>query len=437
MRKYVWRGNRENRRNMHELELSQWFSRSELEAIQLKKIQRLVAYAYEHVPFYRQRYQSEGIHPQDIKNLEDFQTIPFLTRDDVNNNQETLVSTEYHGKVFERTTGGSTGKPMKFLVDSSALLWSYATEARCRSWFGVKPGDKMAWIYGVLEDFSNWPWQDRLAANIKRHRYLNPRTLTNEKMQAFAKMLIKWKPVTFRTYPSAIAIFAHYLRENDITGITPKLIELTGEKGTPDQHQLIEDVFNAPLADHYSSWEIYDMAYQCPEGSLHVIEDRYLELVANGQVVDPGQTGEVVITSLTQSAMPFIRYKNGDLGIYESEKCSCGRGMPVLREIVGRESDLLSNPDGSIVHWTSFFTVIKYKTEVSRYQMYQPDREHIEVRLICKQKVDSAFLENIRKELQPCFSESMHITVKIVDYIDLTPYGKHRSIISEVKPEFK
>jgi len=205
---------------------------------------------------------------------------------------------------------------------------------------------------------------------------------------------------------------------------------------TPSQRQLFEEVFQAPVADNYSSWEIDSMGYQCPQGGLHVSEERYLELVANGRVVNPGQMGEVVITSLNQYAMPFIRYKNEDVGIYESEDCSCGRGMPVLREIVGRNSDLLVKPDGQIVHWSSIFTIMRHKPEVYQYQMYQSDREHLEVRLVCKQRVDSTLLEDIRNELRPCFGESMQISVKLVDRIELTSSGKRRFIISEVKPDF-
>lgn len=78
---------------------------------------------------------------------------------------------------------------------------------------------------------------------------------------------------------------------------------------------------------------------------------------------------------------------------------------------------------------------MRYKPEVYQYQLYQSDREHLEVRLVCKQRVDSTLLENIRNELQPCFGESMHLSVKLVDRIEPTPAGKHRFIISEVKPD--
>lgn len=436
MRRYIYPGQKEIRRRSRELEATQWLPRSELESIQLKKLQRLVIYAYEHVPFYRKLYQRENIYPQDIKSLKDFQALPFLTRDDVMDHGEDLISTGYRGPVYEGRTSGSTGTPMQFIMDKSAAwLATYAFNARCRGWYGVRPGDKRAFVTATLEDYPNWPLRERLAANINRNRYLNVRTMTQSTMQIFAEMLVKWQPAVIRAYPSALAIFAYYLKERGITNIIPKLVETTAEKVTPSQRQLFEEIFQAPVADHYSSLEILSYAYQCPNGGLHVNEDCYLELVGNGQVVNLGQMGEVVVTSLNQYAMPFIRYKNGDVGIYEPDGCSCGRGMPVLREVVGRNCDLLVHIDGHVVHWSPVTAIMMPWNKVRQYQIYQPDRENLEVRLLCKEKVDTAYLENIRKELLPCFGDSMKISVKLVDHIDLTPGGKHRYVISEVKPD--
>jgi len=205
MVKYLYPG-KEIRRNLHELEITQWLPRSELESMQLKKLQRLVSYAYEHVPFYRKLYQRKDIHPQDIKSFKDFQAFPFLTRDDVKNHLQDLVSTDYRGHVFESSTSGSTGRPMRFFMDRSTAWWAFTFNVRCRGWYGVRPGDKRAWLYGYLRDYSSWHWRDRLVANIKRHRYLNPRTMNKSKMQAFAEMLVKWQPTMFRAYPSALSL---------------------------------------------------------------------------------------------------------------------------------------------------------------------------------------------------------------------------------------
>jgi phenylacetate-CoA ligase len=434
-KKYILRGHRDLRHALRALEQTQWLSRQDLEVLQLKKLQKLVSYAFVNVPFYHERYQREGINPLDIKRLSDFQSLPFLTRKDVIDNFKSLISTVYRGNTYEDTTGGSTGEPMRFIMDVSALKESDAVEIRCRGWYGVKSGDRMAWIRGNLKELSGLNWRARLGVRLRRRRYLNSRTMDDYKMQDFADMLLKWQPAIIYSYPSALHIYANYLKENNILNIRPKLVEVGGEKIKPEERQLFEQVFHAPVADYYGAWESGVIAYQCPHGALHIIENRYLELVSGDKVVSPGQMGEIVVTPLNQYAMPFIRYKNDDVGIFESEKCSCGRGMPVLREVVGRNSDLLVNPDGRLVHWSSFYTIIRYKPEIYQAQLYQPDREHIEVRVVCKEKVSSTLLENIRKELQPCFGERMNISVNLVDHIQLTPAGKLRFIISDVKPD--
>jgi len=434
-RKQLLLGHQTIRRSLNELDRTQWLSSSELAAQQFRKLQELVNYAYEYVPFYRERYQRERIRPQDIRSYEDFRSLPILTRDDVRNHLKELFSKGFRGEVFEGHTSGSTGRPMPYLMEKATAYWSYAAETRCRAWYEVYPGDKMARFLLILGNGSGKSWKSQLGDRLKRYRWLDPRNLNEQTMKAFADVLVKWRPIMLRVYPSALTIFAKYLQEQGISGINPRLIESTGEKVTPSQRKLFEDVFRAPTVDHYSSLEIYSIAYQCPQGSLHVLEDRYLELLENGKVVGPGQTGDVTMTSLNQHAMPFIRYQNGDMGIYEPKACSCGRSMPVLREISGRKWDVFVRPDGQPVHWARVYAIMMHKHEIYQYQMYQPDRSHLEVSLVCKQNVDPLYLENLRKEMQPLFGDSAQISMNLVN--DLVPArsGKRLFFISDVKPD--
>jgi len=433
-----WPGGLETRRHWRELERTQWLSEDELQVLQLSKIQRLVQHAYENVPFYRERYQQAGIHPQDIKSLDDFRALPFLTREDVNNNLDALVAKNLlHDKLHPNETGGSTGEPMHFFVADSFWWWNAANTFRVRGWHGVREGDKIAWFWGAREDMPEWTWRRRLRSQLMQERYLNAFSMTEAKMRNFANMLVHWQPKMFKGYASALSLFAQYVQGQGITGIRPCYIETTSEKLSVPQRELLESVFACKVADHYSSREMGTMAYQCEKGGFHICADgRYLEIVANGQVVQPGQMGEMVVTSLNQFAMPFIRYKNGDLAICKAGRCPCGRGLPLLKEIVGRANDFLVSADGRFVHSEFFAYTFRVKPEVTRYQIYQADREHLEVRLVCNQKVDDAWLNSVRAEIQERFGRSTQISLQVVDHIELTPAGKHRYIISEVKPDF-
>ena len=423
-------------RRSQELNKTEWFSPDELAAWQLPRLQHIVKYAYEHVPYYHEKYQQLGIQPDDIRSIKDIQSLPFLTRDDINNNLKKMVSPEKRKIAIPDATGGSTGQPIRFYRERAFSWWDNALEIRGRGWYGVSEGDKIAWIWGAARDMRNWNWKKRLGAKILREQYLNAFNMTEENMDSYAKMLIRWQPKMLRAYASALSLFAQYIQEKGITGIRPKLIETTAEKVTKPQRELFEETFNCPVVDWYTAREFGTIAFQCPVGSLHVVEPLYLEVIANDQPAQPGQMGEVVLTSTHQYAMPFIRYKLGDLAIYKPELCSCGRGLPVLSEVVGRTQDFLVTTNGLFVHGGFFHQAFRQWPEIHRYQVYQADKQHLDVRLVCKTEVDDDWLDMVHKEIKHRFGEEMNISINLVDDFKLTPAGKHLSVISDVKPDF-
>jgi len=260
--------------------------------------------------------------------------------------------------------------------------------------------------------------------------------MSESKMKAFAEMLLKWRPVMIRAYASALSLFAEYVRDRGYTGIRPKLIETTAEGISHPQRQLLETVFQCNVANWYTSREFGTIGFQCPVGGLHIAETRYVEIIAADKPAPPGTLGEVVITSTHQFTMPFIRYKIGDMAISDDTPCSCRRGLRHLAEIVGRLQDFLVTADGYFVHGGYFPHTFRAWPEIARYQVYQPDQSHIEVFLVCRHKDNVSWLDAVSHELQQRFGAAMHIAVHVVDEIKLNPAGKHRFIISEVKPDF-
>ncbi|MDM8530403.1 hypothetical protein QUF63_04475 [Anaerolineales bacterium HSG25] len=433
----LWPGGRETRRHWQLLEQNQWLSTDTFQALQLYKIQRLVSHAYLHVPFYRQHYQAAGVHPDDIKSLADFAKLPFLTRDDVNQNRdELLVDNVNKADLYFNETGGSTGHPMQFYVADTFWWANQANNFRMHGWYGKQEGDKAAWLWGAEADMPSWSWRRRLRSALMQERYLNAFTMTEEKMDVFAKMLLIWKPVMYKGYGSVLTLFAEFVKQKGYV-LRPRFIEVTSEKLYDAQRTLIEEVFSCPVVDHYSSREMGSMAYQSPAGPMLSLADmRYMEVVANGQPVSQGTMGEVVMTSLTQYAFPFIRYKNGDMAIMGEEPSPCGRVFPTIKELVGRTNDFLVSVDGKFIHSEFFAYTFRVKPEVARFQIYQPDRQHLEVRLSLRQEVTQDWLNNAKAEVQERFGAATRITLEIVDDIELTTAGKHRYIISDVKPDF-
>lgn len=434
--RYFYPGGLETQRHLRELKKTQWLSPAELEQWQLKRIQHMVTYAYDNVPFYRERYGREDIHPGDIKSLKDFRALPFLTRQDINNNLEKLVAPRRRNNAFIETTSGSVGEPTRFYIDDSFWWWNAALEFRCREWYGIKEGDRLAWIWGDKRDMLDWDWKSRLKASIMQQRFLNAYSLTKEKMRAFAEMLVKWQPTIIRAYTSALELFARFIEFEGIRGIRPRIIETSAEKNADAQRELFESVFGCDVVDCYAAREFGTIAYQCEKGGRHICETRYPEIIVKDKPAQPGELGGVVITSMTQFTMPFIRYKNGDMAIFDPEPCQCGRGMPVFEEIVGRIRDFLVTANGQFINGGYFIRYFRQKPEVLRFQVYQPNKAHIEIRLITNIPVAAEWLENTKSEIQERFGEGTEIVIKLVDEIELGPSGKHHVVISDIKPDF-
>jgi len=433
-----WPGGLETRRHLNELEYTQRLSREELRAFQLARLRGLVKHAYERVPFYRERYRREGIHPDDIQSLEDFHALPFVNKEDIRANLDSMIAQGFpKADLVPNHTGGSTGEPLHFFVGRSFWWWNAANEFRMRRWHGIREGERTAWIWGDQRDMPDWSWRRRLRARIMNQRFLNAFSLTRPKMEAFADMLVLWQPRLIIGYSTALFLFAQFLKGEGIDSIRPRLVEATAEKLWKPQRDLIEEVFHCPVVNHYSSREMGTMAYECEQGALHALDDvRYMEVISDGEAAKPGELGEVVVTSFNHLAMPFIRYKNDDVAIRSDERCACGRGLSVIKEIVGRSNDYLVTSEGQFVHSEFFAYLLRARPEVFSYQVYQPDKRHLNIKIVCRQRVDPTWLDDVRRAIRSRFGDPMHISVELVSDIELTPAGKHRYIISEVRPDF-
>jgi len=422
-----------------ELERTQWLSPTEIQALQLEKLRRLLAHAYANVPFYRKRFDDAEIRPDQIQTLEDYQRVPILTTDDIRQNLDQLVATNCQRDALRRnTTGGSTGVPLVFYQDSSFHTFNWASRLRYRKWYGFEMGDKVAFLWGMDRDIPPSDWLKRLKLGLRRERWLNSFNVSKEKMEAFARRLIAWQPTYIVAYASSLYLFASFLRQAGLDRVRPVAIESSAEKLWDFQRELIEDVFQCPVFNVYGSREFGGVAAECEAHTgLHVLADvRYLEFLREGKPVQNGDFGEIIVTDLTNYAMPFIRYQTGDLGRPLSQPCTCGRGFPLIQEIVGRSSDVLSAPNGRYVHG-EYFTHLFYEIPgVRRFQVHQKTLHDVEILIEGDSELPPETLAEIRRKILVQMGEKTNLTFKMVDAIPLTPSGKYRFTISDVPIDF-
>jgi phenylacetate-CoA ligase len=200
---------------------------------------------------------------------------------------------------------------------------------------------------------------------------------------AQAKAIAEFKPQFLIVYPSNLAALAHLCRAEKTGFAGLRQILTMGETLSPETRALAGETFGADIADIYSSQELGTIALQCPAAPLHHImaENLIVEVLdGNGVPCGEGEPGRLVITDLRNRATPLIRYDIGDYG-EAGPRCPCGRGLPTLRRILGRERNLILMPDGTR-HWPLVgFHKFREIAPVTQYQLIQQTRETVEVRI--------------------------------------------------------
>lgn len=175
---------------------------------------------------------------------------------------------------------------------------------------------------------------------------------------------------------------------------------------------------------------------ECEKHSgLHLsLENLHVEILDdNGLPTPKGQEGNVVVTDLFNYGMPFIRYVNGDRAVAGFEMCSCGRGLPLLKQVVGRQLDTLETPDGRKIPGEFFPHLIKDFPAIRRFQVIQEAIESITLKLVVEGgNLTLVDRENLMQQIRKCTGTAVNVRLQFVDEIPLTKAGKLKVVVHAV-----
>jgi len=214
-----------------------------------------------------------------------------------------------------------------------------------------------------------------------------------------------------------------------------KVVCTTGEPLYPDQRELIGRVFGVPVANEFGSRDIGFTAHESPAGQMLLMsESIILEVLdAEGNPVQPGETGEAVMTGLCSEAQPFIRYRTGDMVTVTEERCREGRGLHVLGEIAGRKTDFVVRADGTIMHALSIIYVLREQESVREFKFIQHETRRAEVLIVPRPGWDEASAARVVSGIQARLGQDCAVEISLVDSIAPEASGKHRYVVSHVK----
>jgi phenylacetate-CoA ligase len=244
--------------------------------------------------------------------------------------------------------------------------------------------------------------------------------------------LRQYNPDVIYSFPSIFKTISRFL-DNGLK-LNPRLIFTHGETLTASSRENIRSTFNADVYNTYGSTEFNRLAFECSEHSgYHMITDcAIIEIVKDGQCVSPGEEGEIIITGLYNEAMPFIRYKLGDIGIMADYDCACGRGWPLIKSIEGRSDDFITLPSGKRIS-ARIINVIEDVPGIIQYRTIQEKRDKFVVQVVAGKDFTSDSERQIGEKIRSgCFGEYVNVDVELVDELQRERTGKLRAIVSNV-----
>jgi len=422
---------------VRELEWSQWSAPDDLRRLQSEKLRNLFQHTNQSVPFYKERLADVGASVYAEDPLEILARLPFLTKDEIRASMSAMIWHGAPGDVFPHNTGGSSGEPLQFVVDRRRQGYDQAARIRTHRWFGVELGDRELLLWGSPIERQRTDEIKSLRDTLCNQRLLDAFNMSPTRVDEYLDEWDRFRPVCLFGYPSSVALFVEHARMRARRLNTKHLqaVFVTGEVCMSHDREAIESYFGVPVADCYGSREAGFIAHQCPKGGMHITaENVIVEIVRNGQSAPPCETGEIVITHLDAYAMPFIRYRTGDVGRLLPGRCACGRGLPLMDVVQGRTTDFLYLPDGTVKHALSIIYPLRETPGIRRFRVTQHEDFAVTVDVVADASVVGVGVESIARRVRPVLGEGIPIDVRLVDRMEAADSGKFRYVISHARP---
>lgn len=422
-----------------QLASSQWLSRGDLEAYQDERLRVVITHAYQHVPFYRKRFDALRLKPSDIRGQADLAKLPLLTREDVRRSFDELRSREISPRALKTGhTSGTTGTPLTVGYDAETIWMTYAVFSRHYAWAGCRfgrDGDRVAVARGnVIVPLSHTAppfWRYNTAQN---QLMLSSFHMSAATLGAYFDVMTEFAPRMVDGYPSTLYLMAKYLEREGRT--FPVHAAITSSETLYDfQRALIEERFACRVFDYYALAERTVFSSECDRHEGHHLAEEYglAEITdSEGRPVAPGGVGRLVGTSLHNLAMPLIRYATTDMTAMKTAACSCGRALRLVDDVTTKAEDTLTLPDGRLIPPSVLTHPFKPLDCIEGSQIVQTAPDHVIVKLVAGPAYTGAHEHHLVTELQARLGAGVRITVEKVDRLEMSANGKFKWVVSHV-----
>lgn len=421
----------------NQLEITEWWNKEQIKQLQLSKLKQLLIHAKANVPYYKKIMSNLSLEPEKIQSLSELTRLPLLNKTSIRNNTELLKSIKAQS-LIRSNTGGSSGEPLIFYLGKERVSHDVAAKWRATRWWGVDIGDPEIVIWGSPIELGT---QDNIRAirdSLFRSKLLPAFEMSDQKLKIFLDEIRAFRPKMLFGYPSALSFIARYAEKigEKMNNLGIQVAFVTSERLYEDQRQQISKTFNCSVANGYGGRDAGFIAHECPSGGMHITaEDIIVEILDNqGIPVPNGESGEIVITHLASSDFPFIRYQTGDIGRLDNQLCSCGRGLPLLKEIQGRSTDFVVAQDGTVMHGLALIYILRNIPDINAFKIVQESLDVTRVLISSKTTLDPDTKQLITNEFRSRLGSKITVQIEEVNEVPLEKSGKFRYVVSKVIP---
>ncbi len=417
---------------------SQWWTPEVLRAHQLRQLHALVSRAVKTVAHYKHGDYRSWLSDSESA-WSSFQALPILTRREVQRLGFELLAAElpaYHGTAAEGQTSGSTGAPLRYWTTPLAQTFWNAVVMRDHFWHRRDFCARHAFIRGSQDVGLTPGWGPPSSAlfAVGESAVLSSKRTTADQ----CKWIVDLDPEYLLTQPINIRSLAQLALDGKLPLTRLREVRTVGETVTDSLRELVRAAWGVAIVDMYSSSECGMLALQCPvSGDYHSqSEVAIVEVIdSSGKACESGEIGRVVVTPLHNFAMPLIRYDTGDFAEVGSP-CSCGRGLPTLKRILGRRRNRLHLPDGNTT-WPQLSSMPwqELAPAVARFQLRQERDFSLVFRYEASDPLPADSLIRIGAALMDQLRYTLPIEFEHVEALPLSEAGKLEDFVSSIEDE--
>jgi phenylacetate-CoA ligase len=411
-----WKRGQSSERLYETLGATQWLPPAQIRELQDQKLRRLVRHAYRNVPYYRARMRDLKLSPEDIRTQDDLVKLPLLSKDEVRKHLyfDIIQDGVSPADLVRVSTAGNSGEPLVCFVDSAQLEFRWAAELRGREWSGYRFGDPWVSLSHLPSTSEPLSMRGLFGAWLGRCEHVSIMSMTAQELSRIAELIRKREPALIEGDTEVLELLAQQVP--DLHGPW-KAVATRGQTLTPRARASIEEAFGCRVYDAYGSREFARFAHESEAHDGHLIagEGFIVEVLSEGRPVRPGEVGEVVITDLNGFAMPFVRYRIGDLAELAASPGGNGRarGLPRLGQIHGRVQSILRGTDGRFISGTLLNRIAgDYDYAIARMRAIQNEPGTLTLRIVRAGRYADETLAEIESLLRGYLGSGLKIHVE-------------------------